>query len=210
MSVYSSLKRIKNECIDLEKQSDKKILPDNYYTVHIHVEEGNNEDIIKSCKFFLKKTEAFLGYVHGDCDIYLIFSCLQDGGNHFLDGSHQNICSYFSSVVSRNYDCNVISKIIEFECKTTILLYFSYLIFKNLSKYVSDKSSNTLKEKDIEFLTLSEIENALSKFSLKFNEIPQSEKYGTFYKLISGDNFETLSEPIDIRKRDTYDVFFFE
>lgn len=208
----SSSKRLQNDVLSYESASDRKIERNMYYIVCIRLENKTSGPLlIKKLirQNFDGDSLPLVGYVYSDY-IYLLFSSLEDAnGEHFNNGSHHKICSYFSSTISRSQDMNVECSIVELDSRTKVLVYFQTKIYENAKESIFSLLGN-VKKKEFDTLSMFEMIERLKKKSISWNDIPSIERFGTFYKYISkGGKLSTLSELIDIREIEKYNAYLF-
>jgi len=220
MSNFSSSRRLQNDIADCEKNSDRKIAPDMYYIVCIELckqtstpSSSSSTNMVKNLLRTRKDHFALVGYVY-DKEIYLLFSSVGEG-NHYLEGSHQAICSEYASMASIEFGCRCVVKIIELESRTMVLVYFQTKLFENAKRSAHLLSKNTISKKEIGQFTFGEIIQALqSRASIEWDKIPAAERFGVFYKYALGNNnkekFIVLSELVNVQEKDKYISYFFD
>lgn len=213
--MLSSAKALQNKVTSIEEESDRKISHDVYYIVWIKTQQPELAKIVKKLiKKLIKKeyeTDGFplLIYSYGT-DMCILFSSLETG-EHFMKGSHQKICSYFASIVSRLIDSLVICSIVEFDSRPKILIYFQTKIYENAQKSVLDMSEGKLTHKNIQIGTLYEAVELLKQHSIFWEKLIPHKRFGTLYKYQNTDKKKliTLSELIDVRFMEKYNSYFF-
>lgn len=168
-------------------------------------EEISIEDLSQKLLLGLPDHQPSIVYFR-NCEIFLLFSCLDENKIHFLGGSHHKLCSKYCS-----YICNIFNgkycvecSIIEFDSQTKIFTYF-------LSK-VHNFYFNFLVE-------ISEIDNAseLSISELEKNIDVKNwvdpDKFGTFFKLNKGKKnsiyISSLSKLLSAKDIENYRKFLF-
>ena len=213
LKTFSSQK-IYNTILEKEINSDKKIEKCFYYIIHLYIQNITKESkpLTEIIKFFLNERPnhvPIIGYLYNK-DIYLLFSSVEENKEHYKNGSHQAICSEYTSLLSVEYGCMINCSIIEFENRIQIITYFQCKIHENTKQTIIKLSKNTITKKDIQSFTLQELIKILKdKCKIEWDTISLSKKFGTFYKY-EKDKLKLLSESIDIRNIDKYQKFFFE
>jgi hypothetical protein len=212
----SSSKRLQNDVLNYESSSDHKIASSMYYIIFIRL--GKNVDCSGLLKTLIRQKYdgdgyPLAGYTYSN-EIYLIFSSLEDSKEeHYLSGSHQKLCSYFASSISRSKDTDVECSVIEIDSRTKILIYFQTKIYENAKKTISSLLKGKIEKKDVAILSMFELLELLKKNSVDWNSIQSIKRYGTFYKYIEDGakaKISTLSELIDIRDFDKYTKYLFK
>jgi len=211
----SSSKRLQNDVLSYETSSDRKIPFNMYYIVCISLENS------AECPGLVKKLirqnfegdgYPLAGYTYSN-DVYLIFSSLESPENeHYLSGSHQKLCSYFSSTISRTKNMDVTCSIVELDSRTKVLVYFQTKIYENAKKTISGLLNN-LSHKELETLSMFELLELLKKRSIDWSAVAPIERFGTFYKYVKMDGKEklsTLSELFDVRNLEKYAKYLFK
>ncbi len=144
-SMASSTKSLQNDILSYESASDKKIVPEMYYIISLRI--GDSEDgVVKQAekckngsisliKKLIKKSfgedgTPLVAYSYG-CTIYFLFSSLDISKQHFMDGSHHKICSFYASTLSREYDISVTCSIVELDTRTKVIVYFQTKVYEN-------------------------------------------------------------------------------
>lgn len=202
--------------LSYETSSDRKIPFNMYYIMCISLENSTE------CPGLVKKlirqnfdgdSYPLAGYNYSN-DIYLIFSSLESSENeHYLSGSHQKLCSYFSSTISRAKDTNVTCSIVELDSRTKVLVYFQTKIYENAKKTISRLLKGAITKKELETLSMFELLELLKKESVDWSSVPSIEKFGTFYKYVETDGkgkLSTLSELFDVRNLEKYATYLFK
>lgn len=214
--MLSSAKALQNKVISIEEDSDRKVPHTSYYIVWIKIDTAHeSSDLVK--KLIKKEYEAdgfplviySYGTAHG-VDFCVLFSSLEKG-EHFMKGSHQKICSYYASVVSRIVNTLVICSVVEFDSKPKILVYFQTKIYENAKKSVLEASNGKLTNREIQNGTLYESIELLKMHSIFWEKMETHKRFGTLYKYQQGDKKKliTLSELIDVRNMEKYKTYFF-
>lgn len=213
----SSSKRLQNDVLNYESASDRKIEKNMYYIVCILLEnKTSGPPLIKKLikQNFEGDNLPLVGYIYFDY-IYLLFSSLEDtDGEHFNDGSHHKICSYFSSTIARSQNMNVKCSIVELDSRMKVLVYFQTKIYENAKESIFSLLGN-VKKKEFDTLSMFEMIERLKKKSISWDDIPSIERFGTFYKYVpsldskNGGKLSTLSELLDIREIEKYNSYLF-
>ncbi len=213
----SYAKRLHNEMVLLEEQSDHYISYEKYYVINIEIIQGNisPEKVQKWSKIFLTKNlnRPIVVYVY-QLTISLIFSCLEENESHYLGGSHQNIISEYTSVVANMIpnESNIKCNIVEFDTQTQIFTYFLWKVYCNSRNCINKILPNNISLNYIKSLTLEESITMLKDLGIDWSNLPNTERYGTFYKLKKKKNkivVISLSEKFDARDSRKYTNFIF-
>lgn len=213
----SSVKKLSNGISNIEEESDRKIPYSSYYIVYIKIKDANVAvtDFVKKILRTEKTNPPLIAYVFR-YDVYLLFSCLEKStDSHYLDGSHHRliseyVCKFYNGLSSPSIVC-----IVEFDTRTKIMIYFQYKVFENIKKTICSLSRKKMTMEEIDSITLQESIGKLEKYlDIKWNDIPNEEKYGTFYRYVTDletkkQKFVTLSENIDSTSTSKYATFFF-
>lgn len=212
-AMTSSSKRLQNDIENYESSSDKKIASNMYYIVYVRLEnEREGPSLVKK----LIKTKfdndemPLVAYTYSN-DVYFLFSSLENSKEHFMNGSHHKICSYYASTIARERDMNVSCSIIELDSRTKILIYFQTKVYENARK----TTIKLLKGKsDLEKMSFFELMDILKTKSINWDDLTANEKFGVFYKYLVSDSgkgkLSTLSELFDLRNKDKYTSYLFE
>lgn len=211
----SSTKRLHHEVISLEEDSDKFVPYDKYYVIAITILSGKVtlKDIQGWAKMMLTYDEnhqPLVTYTYG-MDIFLMYSCLNEGEDHYLKGSHQKLCSKYVSIFNNliKGDSNVECKIVEVDTQNQMFAYFSYKIFNNSQNTLIQLSNGKITLKDIVYKTSKELHSQLDR---RWDDIPKIERYGVFYKFKRKKNgvaITSLSDLFDARDHKKYNAFLF-
>lgn len=228
----SSAKKLQNDVTQYEIDSDRKINAETYYIVHLKISNGDGEDksedismfetSLEIVKNYIRKTyegdeNPLVAYVHEN-SVYLLFSSVESGTEHFRHGSHHRICSFFASSVSRSTDVDVDCSIVEFDSRTKILVYFQMKIYENTRRkameLVNPKDSPGVSSSpDMSEISIGEILETMSQpAQKKWAKLKQPDKHGSFYKYKKQDGkhkLVALSELIDLRQTGKYMDYFF-
>ena len=151
--------------------------------------------------------------------LLIIFSSIStEGATHYLKGSHQLLCSEFCSKLTLIFKKPITIKVIEIKTRTELLAYLQYIVFQNMRNSfvdlaetkVSSRSSETKIKSNIKDLTLHESVDFLEKKGVIWKDIPKEKKYGVFYKYDKTQNkIIRMSEMIDLKNKEKYEIFFF-
>lgn len=208
----SSTRRIQNDVSFYEESSDHKISPNFYYVVRVGLKVDTSEKIRNVAKIMAKTVAGDDGkpLVVYTCDteIYMLFSSLEKNETHHLKGSHHALCSFYSSMLSREHQCDVLCSIIEMDSRTKVIVYFQTKIYENAKRSLLKMTKKLLK-KDADTLTFSE----MTKGVPAWETTPAVDKFGVFYKHHSvGDKekYSTMSELVDLKNMDKYMSYLFD
>lgn len=215
MSTLSSIQRVFNDIILTEQNSNHKVVPENYFVVRVEI----LKDDIDMTEFAKKdlvakkilRTSVLCGYVYKN--VYtVLFSSTED--NHYLDGSHHELCSHYASNAAIFTKSQARCTITELESRTKVLIYFQTKIFENMKTSIIKLSNISIDKKDTSNLTQKElIEMLEKKASINWEDISCSEKYGTFYKYVllqdGTKKFSLLTEYLDMKNIEKYNTYIF-
>jgi hypothetical protein len=213
----SSTQRLRNDINECEDSSDRKIPADSYYVVKIVLDgDVDRALVVTTVKELARKNfdtdgRPLVAYTYG-VSCYLLFSSLE-GTQHFLGGSHHAIISFYASYFAKATGHNARCSIVELDSRTRILIYFQSKIYEN-GKLTVRAHLSDVSEREFATLTFTESIKLLAKrSSIRWEDLAPSERYGTFYKLVSSngkDRFAVMSEMIDIRDQNRYISYLFE
>lgn len=191
----SNVKRLHNEIISLEENSDSYIACDKYYVIRVTVsynpeisdKDKDLDTIAQELLSLNSEHQPLVVYTH-DSEVLLLFSCLSEGEKHYLNGSHQLLCSEYCSTFYNNLPQTHISKItcriVEFSTQTKVFAYFSWVVYQCTLSAIVRLSNKQIKEKDTSSFPISELVEKLEReCNVKWSKVVNSVKYGTFYKL---------------------------
>jgi hypothetical protein len=191
----SNVKRLHNEIISLEENSDSYIACDKYYVIRVTVsynpdisdKDKDLDTIAQELLSLNSEHQPLVVYTH-DNEVLLLFSCLSEGEKHYLGGSHQLLCSEYCSTFYNNLPQTHISKlacrIVEFSTQTKVFAYFSWVVYQCTLSAIVRLSNKQIKEKDTSSFPITElVEKLETKCNVKWSKVDNSVKYGTFYKL---------------------------
>lgn len=173
----------------LEEQSDRRISKDIGYIVALSYNGQDQCEISKEmtamCKEWLFKWRPSLCYVYQN-ELYMYFSPREELEHEFF-GSHQKICSFYSSEASQYFSkysaYNISCKIIEIDCRLTAYTYLFVITSRNYMKTIERLTNKKLKYQTLEQMTLKEIISQAASFGIKLAEISDKQKYGTFMRI---------------------------
>ena len=220
----SNVKRLHNEIISLEENSDSYISYNKYYVIRVTV--SYNHDISDEDKDLHTISQELLSlnsdhqplvtYTH-DNEVLLIFSCLSEGEKHYLSGSHQLLCSEYCSIFYNNLSLSQISgitcRIVEFSTQTKVFAYFSWVVYQCTLSAIINMSGKRITEKDTSSFPITElVEKLETKCNVKWSNVDISVKYGTFYKLKKKKSklyISSTSEALDAREDRKYIAYLF-
>lgn len=199
----SSSQRIKNDVNSHEVSSDKYISNECYYVVRIELEK-EVDTLEKFVKNLLKThpSHPILGWCQKSTCTFLFSSVDEE---HYMKGSHHSIISEFVSLFCLEYESKAKSRIIELESRTRVLVYFQTKIVENEN---SEMMKYSIKQKDIDSLTRTELVEKLKEKNTNWETIPSAEKFGTFFKYSSG-KFLVMSEAMITLDNPVYTSYFF-
>lgn len=206
----SSMKRLQND-INLKEDISDRQIPNEYYYIILIQPSNKSSTTALAKKLLISENKPLCAYVYGT-SIYLLFSAVEDGQHH-LSGNHHALCSKYTSLAVLELGCEVMTKIIEIETRTKVLVYFYSKICENMKQTAMIKSNGKIEKKDLTQLTFGEIKKELmSRCSIAWDNIPNEEKYGTIYKYISTPKpkYSALSEMINLSMPDKYIAYIFE
>jgi hypothetical protein len=160
--------------------------------------------------------QPLVTYAH-DNEVLILFSCLADGEKHYLNGSHQLLCSEYCSIFYNNLHSRGISKVIcrtiEFSTQTKVFAYFSWVVYQCTLATIISLSKKQIKEKDTNSFPITELVDKLeTKCNVKWSKVDNSDKYGTFYKLKKKKSrlyISSMSEAFDARDDRKYITYLF-
>ena len=215
--MQSSSKRLSNDILNIVKSSDKKIPPSSYYVIRIKfLEKQDDKEFCTIAKFYLSSSIIsynsselpLITYVSED-EIFFLYSSIDETSEHNLGGSHQNLCSDISSVLTKKCNCLVKCSIVEFESRAQILAYFHIEVYNTMTNFMNDMLGEQLSTSS---LTFQEAKDVFDKHcSKKWKDQESHKKFGSFYKYTnsSGGKFLVLSEVIDMRNVEKYEEYIF-
>lgn len=210
----NSTKRLQNSVAEYESTSDKKISPGSFYVIKIVI---HSDEIQNIAKVFAKEKVNIDGrplvvYYYSDT-IYLLFSSLENNLQHHFVGSHHSLCSFYSSLISKTYQCDVKCSIIELDTKTKVLAYFHVKVYESTKKSLFQLANGEIKDTEIDNLTLGEcikiVERQTKKKWSLFSSIL---RHGIFYKYRLKDGKEklaTFSDFIDLENTNKFEAYLF-
>lgn len=186
MAKTSSTKKMYNEISTMEEECDMRIMFDRYYILNAEFLDTPKNDIGKIAHILLeqnKKHQPIAVYTFEN-KISSLFSCLEDGEKHYLDGSHHKIISEYSSILARQERTNVTCSLVEFDTRTQIFAYFATKIHINSLRALIKLSENKIRLFDTNNRTLQELILRLDEeCGVVWEDIPKSDRFGIFYKL---------------------------
>lgn len=202
----------------LEEESDRYISCEMYYIIKIQCETANTQAAEKRGKNFLTRNTAhqpLVSYIfktETSAEIVLVYSCLEEGEEHWHGGRHSTVISYYASLLGKELGVDVKVNIVEFETRTQVLTYFSWLVHENSRVSMVLSSANELSATDIRNHTYQELLERLKAVGVDWKSFPPSERYGTFYKLKKRKGkvvIASISEAFDARDTRKYSAFMF-
>ena len=195
---FSAYKRAENNVRNALSDGDRYIPKDYFYSVIVtfesHINTVNSqeqlEETIKELLTISYHKDAprlpFVIYHPDDKRVILTFSCQgsleKTPTFHNFEGSHQLLASYYASLCTLKFGVMCNCRIMEFEIRTAILLYFALLCSTKFSLTVQEKIGINCKK-----LTNAEIYEKLP------GNISHHEMWGTFYK-VKGSNIVKMSK----------------
>ena len=222
----SNVKRLHNEIISLEEDSDSCIPYDKYYVIRISVlcqqsisdEESSLDTIAQELLSLNSEHQPLVAYTH-TTEVLLLFSCLSEGEKHYLNGSHQLLCSEYCNVFHNKLyriqhdTLKVTCRIIEFSTQTKVFAYFSWILYQCTLATIISLSKGQIKEKDTSLFPVTElVEKLETHCHVKWAKILNSDKYGMFYKLKKKKSklyISSMSEAFDAREDKKYISYLF-
>ena len=219
----STVKKLHNEICSFEENSDSYISYDKYYVIRVTVtyddkipdEDRDLHTIAQELLSLNSDHQPLVTYTH-DNEVLLLFSCLTEGEKHYLGGSHQLLCSEYCSIFLDTFACSVRRancRIIEFPTQTKVFAYFSWVVYQCTLSAIVSLSKNQIKEKDTCSFPITElVEKLESKYNVKWSQVDNSIKYGTFYKLKKKKSkiyISSTSEALDAREDRKYISYLF-
>jgi len=209
---FSSYKRAENNVRNALSDGDKFIPIDFFYMVVVEITKPPPQELLKEIAkdaLTMKLCEIerlpFVVYHLDETKVVLAFSCLSEGEKHNFQGSHQLISSYYSSVFSIRTGIITTCRIVELPTRNSVLLYFTLLSSGRHRAAIETKIGCENSGRSIYELTI------LSTKEKQIGNILEPHvKWGTFYKLSSIDNVETLSEAINASELPKYENFLFK
>ncbi len=218
MSTLSSSQKVLNDISVCEDASDHRVDPQKYYIVRIYALDTtiNLIDFAKKDLHakYIMGVNIVCAYVYRNI-VYLLFSSVEPPADHYLQGSHHQLCSHYASNTTKVMGSPVVCNIIEFDSRTKILVYFQTKVFQNMKATLVRLAGKHINKKDITTLTQLELVNLLEqKTNVKWDSLTPTERYGTFYKFfIDADNtkkFSAISNFIDTERLPQLQTYLFE
>lgn len=222
----SDSKRVRNDIGECETLCDHQISPDAHFVVRVQIAEFGSLDEDakvelakkllsppqKNGAFFPVSAKALPSVAFKTTDsIFLLF---EPSESVLFKGSQQKICSYYASFIGLELGLESQITIVEFVSQAKVIVFFQIKVQDVMKDSivgitVKSKTKNTIKRKDLESLTFSEIKDLLRQTTgTNWDEMPKAERFGTFYRKIGG-KYATMSEPIDLRDIEKYRGYFF-
>lgn len=191
--------------INVNESSFDRIIPiDIFFIVRIRVDADINLRT-SHVKYMMKNSPSCLAiYVYNN-EMYLLFSSQEKIFN--FPSSHHNICSFYTSLMSRYVDQNVHTSIFEAGDRIKIIAYFHVKIMENMNSEFCRLGDINMRE--IGSMTFQDIREKLQEKSIDMDSIKPRKLYGTFYKRYQDGNFSTLSEQIDTANISKYITYLF-
>jgi len=207
----SHLNRIRNEIEDLEERSDKKVSPDSYYVVEILFMDiqPSEEKMSKWAKEIIKEDQPLFVYVRRK-EMFVFYPPCEKG--HLLKGSHQRICSNYSSIYTaklskEDLPSQTLCCLTELNNQHSV---FGYLLWKNIETQFQ-RLSGLLDLPMVKIYQMT-LQEAFDKAGKKWENSSKFEKYGTVYKLREKKGktvLSSFSKSIDSRRCDHYLSYLF-
>lgn len=196
----SSLTKVLNTISDIETLSVRVVPTDFYYVLKIKMLSGamNGEQPTNISKYILTLVNvehpSHIVYISPFKDeMWILFSSVSQSQQHNFKGNHQELCSYFASVLTQQTGLLCKCWLIELNSRIKVIEYFHSIVFLNMFKRVGDNHIT--------------IEDAIDAFPREeWNNLPATDKYGLFVKY---DQFKTMSEEIDYSQLEKYKTYFF-
>lgn len=187
MSV-SYIKKLQNEITLYEVSSDRKIPNDSYYVVVVTIDGLSG----KKTEVLTKYAEELLTVVEGSSPtvtyvypphIYYLYSSVDEKNEHVHEGSHQQVCSEFSSIASIVTGVPSVTQIVELETKSQVMAYFCLKNFENTRNSIVVLSKEKVTRKDVSQYTIGEsIDMFNQKTGSNWDKISSGLRYGVFIK----------------------------
>ena len=210
MSV-SYTKLVRNEIMSRIEESDKAIT-DNYYIIYIEVLEGISPVVIeKVAKDTLYDTtdQPLCSYHFGNIFLLLYSNANRDDPILYSELFSKYICDFYHTLGSK-----VKCKIVTFNTRIELVSFIGWHMQNNCYKFICQCSDNQISENDTITKTFDEIiEQFECIYRMKWDLIPNNQKYGTLFKLKKKKKdiiTVTLSEKYDARYNDKFANFIFE
>lgn len=225
----SNVKRLQNEIITIEENSDSFIPYDHYYIIKVDIISEDHSKVFHNLvkEISLKSLSdnvrhlPLLVYVFNNT-VYILYSCLSEGQTHFLKGSHQSLCSeycsYFFNNITNGIGCTSVvdfkikCNIIQLSTQTKVFVYFSWIVYQN-SLNCMRSIDKLISERDTNSFPMVELIERMKKNGIDWEEIDNNERYGTFYKLERKKGgklaIDSLSESLDAREEKRYINYMF-
>jgi hypothetical protein len=210
----NSTKRLQNSVAEYESTSEKKVPPRSCYVVRMVIHSDEVQNIAKIfCKEKIDVDDRPLAVYYYSDTIYLLFSPLESNLQHHFSGSHHSLCSFYSSLISKKYQCDVKCSIIELDTKTKVLTYFHVKIYESTKKTLFQLANGGIKDIEIDNLTLGEcIKIVETKTKKKWSSFPSILRHGIFYKYRIKDGKEklaTFSDFLNLENTNKFEAYLF-
>ncbi len=224
----SAAQKIQNDMTDYESKSDHKVATDKYFIVKIEC-LNDSVDLTEFVKKDLRaknllRTSIICGYVYYNV-AYILYSSVDVADVHFLNGSHQELCSHYASNSAMYNHSQTRCSLVEFDSRTKVLIYFQTKIYENMKTSLTYHSDGFVTATEATNLSFQE---AIDKFnsgvnigtttSVEWENLEPYERYGSFYKLVNtpistsagaDKKFVILSEPFDSHGLNKYTSYLF-
>lgn len=203
--MQSDIRKMGIEMSNLENRCVKFIDPCYFYIVKVNFRQAVSRKVAEEC-LSLKEPKPLCIY-HTPFNLFLIFSCVNEGEEHQYNGNHNLIVSkYVCYFLARDPSFNNVSVgIIEFETQNQILTYLMWIVYASSREYLIELSKGKITQNDVNFSTEIEL---LKKYNLVEVWENSTEKYGLFLRLSKG-NIKSMSEYLDARNTSKYINFIF-
>lgn len=210
MTSYS--KRLQNELALDEENSDRKVPSEKYYVLVVSLDASTPKQTIEECATTLVAVNSTvtpsITYIYGST-IYYLYSAVDEKREHLLGGSHQRLCSEFSSVASLISSCLTTTHIVELETRSRVIAYFCLKSFENVRHSLVSLSKGKVSKKDVAQYTLQECIDMFDKKSgLIWGTLSARDRYGLFIRGV-GKDAKRSSIALDFKDVDTLNTFLF-
>lgn len=202
----SHLNRIRSEIKTLKTKNEKFISPGSYYIVEITVPDISDQKCREWAKdLILDKDKAPVFVYTRLNEIFILYECLDCP---FLEGSHQRLCSYYSSVFTRKSDSGYVKcGITELETQNEVFTYLLWRIIETQFLHLA-----RVLEVPVEKVYQMTLDEACDEAGDKWDRSSKFKKFGTVYKLREKNGkivLSSFSKTLDARKRDHYLAYLF-
>jgi len=210
----SNVRKLQNEMVAIEEESDRFVPLDSYYCINITIPELDSDTNDLAIKFLTKnmKHQPLFTYSF-DKTLLLFYSCMEEGKSHYLNGSHHSLISEYTSILVLETGKPVNCSIVEFDSRVCVSTYFLWKTHDNSKKCMVGSSDGKISFVDTKTKTSNELIDILKTLDITWEGIPTHVKFGTFYKLKKRKGkvvISKLSENFDSRENKRYSNFMFD